>query len=113
MSAVIHLDHIGDLYPDEGEVEGSEDPKQIYWTLMTDDKENRSVIYLAHRGGPAGKYPNHGLRWGSTHKHQVLSLNPPSLVESIGWQECCGRHGYVKDGVWTPTSDSKEPVNGE
>lgn len=82
---------------------------EIFYTVLTETRDDGSEVrfaYLAHAGGP--KRP-HRHAWGSTSAHTLVSEEPLTLDPSIGWQECCGRHGYVKGGVWEPTGDSVEP----
>lgn len=40
--------------------------------------------------------------WGATTKHALHAAEPLHLEPSIGWQECCGRHGFIRRGLWEP-----------
>lgn len=33
--------------------------------------------------------------------HDLISLHPLHLEPSVFWPECCGRHGFIRGGVWT------------
>jgi hypothetical protein len=44
-----------------------------------------------------------GTRWiaANTESHQMVNRDPLHLEPSLLW-ECCGLHGWVRDGRWTP-----------
>jgi hypothetical protein len=111
VSEVRPLPTLGALfYTVEGARRVRERPRgaHLFSTVVTEDGKP-DVVYLAHWGGGGGTNPGHRWGWGSTALHTVLSTEPVTLDPSIGWQDCCGRHGFVREGVWHPTADSVEP----
>ncbi|HUX70402.1 MAG TPA: hypothetical protein VMV41_07830 [Cellulomonadaceae bacterium] len=32
--------------------------------------------------------------------HDVISLDPLHLEPSVYWPDCCGMHGFIRDGQW-------------
>lgn len=43
--------------------------------------------------------------WRPCGRHTVVSLDPLHLEPSIGWTDCCGRHGFIRGGKWEPSGD--------
>lgn len=87
---VIRLEHLSDLYPDP--------PlpltRDVYWMLTGD-----GVVLLAHVCTHAGSR----WIWQGTQLHRIVSIAPLTLEPSIGWQACCGRHGFIQSGQWIPS----------
>ncbi|MGV8973627.1 MAG: hypothetical protein ACOH10_15010 [Rhodoglobus sp.] len=52
--------------------------------------------YDAHRE----EYPD---CWspGGVGAHDLISTDPLHLEPSVYWPDCCGMHGWVRDGRWT------------
>lgn len=42
-------------------------------------------------------------RWapGGVGAHQLVSEKPLHLEPSVYWSDCCGMHGWVRNGLWT------------
>lgn len=55
---------------------------------------------LQHGHGPRWK-------WSATGLHTLVSRHPLHLEPSIGWMECCGRHGFIRGGAWEPCGDDR------
>lgn len=50
-------------------------------------------------------------RWvakGTTARFQMASRDPLTLHPSLMWT-CCGKHGYMKDGVWLDVAIGQRP----
>ncbi|MFJ6841335.1 hypothetical protein ACIQRE_01550 [Streptomyces griseoluteus] len=45
---------------------------------------------------PRGRWEGH-----ATGNHDLISRRPLHLEPSLLWP-CCGTHGWVRDGQWTP-----------
>ena len=43
--------------------------------------------------------------WACTSLHTLVSREPLHLEPSIGWMACCGRHGFIRNGLWEPAGD--------
>lgn len=115
MTELVHVDNLGALFTTRGgQTKRKRMPKkdQILWTVIEQGQlegDPTRVAYLAHRGGRGGRNPGHDYEWQGTSLHTLVSEDPLTLDPSIGWQECCGRHGFIKNGKWEPTGDSIEP----
>lgn len=44
------------------------------------------------------------VRWvpASADRHDFISAEPLHLEPSVYWPECCGTHGFIRDGQWIP-----------
>lgn len=104
---VVKVENLGSIFEKERHAELSAD--DIYYTIVEDAETHQRIAYLSHFGGRGGRNPNHEHSWASTARHLLVSEDPLHLEPSIGWQACCGRHGFIRNGVWEPTSDSLEP----
>lgn len=67
------------------------------WSVWLD----RPKPYLWHfcpKGHPTTQQP----RWALTEtvSHEMPSTEPLTLSPSVYWPECCGKHGFLTDGVW-------------
>lgn len=42
------------------------------------------------------------MRWvpANASAHTVVSLDPLHLEPSVYWPDCCGLHGFIRDGAW-------------
>ncbi len=93
---IVHLDALRDLYDATDPIPLSRD---VYWTVEPD-----GVVWLAH----VCTYKNTVSPrwfWAGTGRHQLISLDPLHLEPSIGWTDCCGRHGFIRNGKWEPAGD--------
>lgn len=97
MTQVIELKSLGDLYP-ETPIPLSRD---IYYCFVEWEGGLR-VPVLAHVCTQSGT-PR--WMWRSANLHTVMSREPLHLEASIGWTECCGRHGFIRGGKWEPAND--------
>lgn len=34
--------------------------------------------------------------------HTLVSVDPLHLEPSLLWPDCCGMHGFIRDGAWIP-----------
>lgn len=34
--------------------------------------------------------------------HTLVSIDPLHLEPSVYWPSCCGTHGFIRGGAWTP-----------
>ena len=93
---VIHLDALGDLYDATDPIPLSRD---VYWTVRDD-----GIMMIAHVCVNKGNTQPRWM-WQSASRHQLISLDPLHLEPSIGWMECCGRHGFIRNGEWEPAGD--------
>ena len=92
---IIRLGRESDLYPD------SPRPltRDVYWTVRDD-----GIMMIAHVCVNKGNTQPRWM-WQSASRHQLISLDPLHLEPSIGWMECCGRHGFIRNGQWEPAGD--------
>ena len=37
---------------------------------------------------------------GGVGRHTLVSREPLHLEPSVFWRECCGKHGWIRDGQW-------------
>lgn len=46
--------------------------------------------------------PEEYLRWVPTGvgAHTLVSKDPLHIEPSINWPDCCGLHGFIRDGLW-------------
>lgn len=46
--------------------------------------------------------PDHYRRWtpGAVGAHTLVGLDPLHLEPSVYWPECCGLHGFIREGRW-------------
>lgn len=93
---VIHLesDNLSDLYDETQPLALSRD---IYYAFAQEG------VYLAHVCIGYGRPPS--WIWSCASAHTLVSRGPLHLEPSIGWQDCCGRHGFIREGVWIPAND--------
>lgn len=53
-------------------------------------------ILVWHWCPPAGRW-----RAANVRKHTLVVADPLHLEPSLLW-DCCGTHGYIRGGLWTP-----------
>ena len=95
MTQIIELKSLGDLYPD-APIPLSRD---IYF-CFTPYETNP---YLAHVCTHSDGTPR--WEWRGTQLHTLVCREPLHLEASIGWTDCCGRHGFIRGGKWEPAGD--------
>jgi hypothetical protein len=66
-------------------------------------------IYYAWRDDEPNPWLLHYCRgrweWAGSGLHTLVSREPLHLEASIGWTDCCGRHGFIRGGLWEPAGD--------
>lgn len=88
----------------------------IYITWFNKDGQPESHPHLWHwcdksgwiaarrkAGDPEPKHPDTDRpQWmlAGSNAHQVLSRDPLHLEPSVYWPDCCGTHGFIRNGVW-------------
>lgn len=101
---IIRLERESDLY--------TEPPRpltrDVYWTVG-----DNGVVSLAHVCLHWGRREPSWF-WQTASAHRVVSLDPLHLEPSIGWMNCCGRHGFIRGGKWEPAGDGGwQPVDDQ
>ena len=43
-----------------------------------------------------------GWKPGGVGLHTLISSNPLHIEASVVWPDCCGMHGFIRDGKWVP-----------
>lgn len=67
----------------------------VYWMPSPDeDAGNHPTVW--HWCTTSQRWQARGTR-----NHDVLSLDPLHLEPSLLWN-CCGKHGWIRNGEWTP-----------
>ena len=68
-------------------------------------------VFLAQRdlSQPEGSKANRMAWWyepqwvpAGCRAHQMLSRDPLHLEPSLVWPDCCRKHGWIRNGIWTP-----------
>lgn len=86
------------------------DPRVAYsWTCGHDDhKHTIDCLWIWHKCSAELLDPeaaNLGYRgWQPTGVglHTLVSADPLHLEASMYWPECCGLHGFIREGRWLP-----------
>lgn len=37
---------------------------------------------------------------GGISSHKLIKLDPLTINPSLYWPDCCGKHGYIREGKW-------------
>src|SRR5487761_2052918 len=95
---VIHLEDKADLYDMTNPIALSRD---VYWAA-----NDVGEIWLAHACTNNGTWDGRAKwMWQIASRHTVVSTDPLHPAPSIGWMDCCGRHGFIRGGTWEPAGD--------
>lgn len=93
------------VYGDEDGRDALPPSRDIYYAWRPDEPNPWLLHYCKLTG--ADVEPDHAERWvwAGTSAHTLVSRSPLHLEPSIGWQACCGRHGFIRNGLWVPVGD--------
>lgn len=93
------------VYGDEDGAEPLAPSRDIYYAWL-DDEPNPWLLHYCRQLG-VDMLPAYRDRWvwAGTGLHTVVSRDPLHLEPSIGWMQCCGRHGFIRNGLWEPVGD--------
>lgn len=72
--------------------------RDVYYSWFGDQPDP----WIAHVCWKADRWQ---WSWAGTGAHTLVSRVPLHLEPSIGWMSCCGRHGWIRNGLWEPTAD--------
>lgn len=72
------------------------------WDPAWGDGEHPSIWHWCSRKNWADRPLYSGPRWAvaGTRLHLVESRDPLHLEPSLLWSDCCGKHGWIRDGRW-------------
>lgn len=72
-----------------------------------DHEHTKECVWIWHyceeRLGPTSVSPgsNFGWRPSGIGAHELVSLEPLTISPSVYWPECCNKHGFITDGIYT------------
>lgn len=72
--------------------------RNVYYVWVPGN--NHPTIAHACRDERPGREGQWRWSYAGTRLHTVVAREPLHLEPSIGWMECCGRHGWIRGGLW-------------
>jgi hypothetical protein len=83
--------------------DGRDDPEHVHsigclwvWHDCTKVMPDEPNVVESVRGKPLGWQPT------GVGAHTLHAVEPLHLEASLYWPECCGLHGFIREGRWIP-----------